>query len=419
VALRVVSRETVRGHALHGHPFAGRGGPAVIRFNDAVGRALSDLEQAGLLRTARVIAGGHGSEVVIDGCRVLDLCSNNYLGLANDPRIAAAAIQSIHDAGLGAAASRQISGTSTVHRAAETRLAAFVGLPAAVLFSTGYAANVGAIPALVGPDALVLSDRLNHASLIDGCRLSRAKVLVYEHLDCDHVERLLRAHRAEHSTALLITESLFSMDGDTAPLAELRALCDRYEVGLYVDEAHALGALGPSGRGLCAQARVTADVLVGTLGKSFGLSGAFVAGPLPVARLIENRSRSFVFSTAAPAALAAAAIAAADIVAAADDRRAALAAHAIHLRAKLTAAGYRVSRGTSAIIPVVIGDPESTMRLSAELLRDGVFVHGIRPPTVGAGSSRLRVTPIATHSRAQLDAALATFAARAESGLRR
>jgi len=310
---------------------------------------------------------------------------------------------------VGASASRQICGTGTLHRAAETRLAAFVGLPSAALFSSGYAANVGAIPALLEPDSLILSDRLNHASLIDGCRLSRARVLVYEHLDCDHVERLLRAHRGEHPTALLVTESLFSMDGDLAPLAALRALCDRYETGLYVDEAHALGVLGPSGRGACAQARIQADVLVGTLGKAFGASGAFVAGAPPLVRLVENRSRSFVFSTASPVALAAAVIAATDAVEAADDRRAQLAAHAIHLRAGLETAGYTVSRGTSAIIPVVIGDPTTTMRLSADLLAAGVFVHGIRPPTVPAGTSRLRITPIATHSRRQLETALASF----------
>ncbi|HMI93225.1 MAG TPA: 8-amino-7-oxononanoate synthase [Polyangiales bacterium] len=381
----------------------------MIRFHDAVHAALSELEHAGLLRAPRVIAGAQGPEVEIEGRRVLNLCSNNYLGLAGDPRLAAAAIHAIQETGIGAGASRQISGTGTLHRAAETRLAAFVGLPGSVLFSTGYAANVGAIPALVDPDALILSDRLNHASLIDGCRLSRARVLVYEHLDCDHIERLLRAHRAEHSTALLVTESLFSMDGDLAPLADLRALCDRYELGLYVDEAHAIGVLGPHGRGACADARVTADVLVGTLGKAFGVSGAFVAGTSPLVRLVENRSRSFVFSTASPAALAAAVIAATDAVEAADDRRAVLAAHAIHLRTRLEAAGYRVSRGTSAIIPVVIGDPVSTMRLSADLLAAGVFVHGIRPPTVAPGTSRLRMTPMATHSRDQLDAALAAF----------
>jgi 8-amino-7-oxononanoate synthase len=381
----------------------------VIRFHDAVQSALSALESAGLLRVPRVIEGPHGPEVEIEGRRVLNLCSNDYLGLAGDPRLAAAAIHAIQETGVGAGASRQISGTGTWHRAAETRLAAFAALPSAALFSTGYAANVGAIPALVDPGALILSDRLNHASLIDGCRLSRARALVYDHLDCDHVERLLRAHRAEHSTALLVTESLFSMDGDLAPLASLRALCDRYEVGLYVDEAHAIGVLGPHGRGACAAAGVTADVLVGTLGKAFGVSGAFVAGAPALVRLVQNRSRSFVFSTASPAALAAAVIAATDAVEAADDRRATLAAHAIHLRAALEAVGYRVSRGTSAIIPVVIGDPASTMRLSADLLAAGVFVHGIRPPTVPPGTSRLRITPMATHTRDQLDVALASF----------
>jgi 8-amino-7-oxononanoate synthase len=381
-----------------------------MRFADAVQDALSRLEEQGLLRAPRVIEAGHGPELILDGRHVLDLCSNNYLGLARDPDIAAAPVAAVHGVGLGAAASRQISGTGAWHRLAETRLATFVEQPAALLFGSGYAANAGAISALVDEHSIVLSDRLNHASLIDGCRLSRARVHVYEHLDCGHVERLLRSHRAEGRSALLITESLFSMDGDVAPLEDLRALCDRYEVGLYVDEAHALGVLGPQGRGLCAAAGIRADVLLGTLGKAFGTSGAFVAGAAASVRLIENRARSFVFSTASPEALAAAAVAAVDRVARADDRRAVLAAHAIRLREGLDALGYRIAPGASSIIPVHVGEPNATMELSAALLDAGVFVHGIRPPTVAPGSSRLRVTPIATHSEAQITATLAAFA---------
>jgi 8-amino-7-oxononanoate synthase len=387
-----------------------------MRFADAVQDALSRLEQQGLLRVPRVIEAGHGPELVIDGRRVLDLCSNNYLGLARDPDIAAAAAAAIHSAGVGAVASRQISGTGSLHRLAETRLAGFVEQPAALLFGSGYAANVGAISALVDEDSIVFSDRLNHASLIDGCRLSRARVHVYEHGDCNHVEQLLRAYRAEGRTALLITESLFSMDGDFAPLAELRALCDRYEVGLYVDEAHALGVHGPRGRGLCAAAEIEPDVLLGTLGKAFGCSGAFVAGQAATIGLVENRARSFVFSTASPELLAAAAVAAVDVVARADDRRAVLAAHAIRLREGLAALGYRVAPGASAIIPVHVGDSNATMQLSNVLLDAGVFVHGIRPPTVAPGSSRLRVTPIATHTEAQIADALAAFATVRRSG---
>ena len=386
-----------------------------MRFADAVQDALSRLEQQGLMRTPRVIEGGHGPELRIDGRPILDLCSNNYLGLAHDPDIAEATIQAIRTAGVGAAASRQISGTGTIHRLAETRLAAFVALPAALLFGNGYGANVGAIPALVDEGCVVFSDRLNHASLIDGCRLSRARTHVYEHLDCEHVERLLRTHRPDGRNALLITESLFSMDGDIAPLAELRALCDRYDVGLYVDEAHALGVLGPHGHGLCSAAGIRADVLVGTLGKAFGTSGAFVAGAGATIRLIENRARSFVFSTASPEPLAAAAIAALEVVSRADERRAVLAAHAIRLREGLAALGYRVPAGASAIIPIHVGDAVSTMRLSAELFAAGVFVHGIRPPTVAPGTSRLRITPIATHSAEQIGTALERFAALAEA----
>jgi 8-amino-7-oxononanoate synthase len=386
-----------------------------MRFAEAVERALAQLEQQALLRTPRVVEGGHGPELRIDNRSVLDLCSNNYLGLAHDHGIAEATVRAIRAGGLGAAASRQISGTGTLHRAAETRLASFMQLPAALLFGSGYAANVGAIPALVDDHSVVFSDRLNHASLIDGCRLSRARVHVYEHLDCEHAERLLRAHRSDGTTALVVTESLFSMDGDIAPLAELRALCDRYDAGLYVDEAHALGVHGPRGRGLCAAAAVKPDLVIGTLGKAFGVSGAFVAGDAGTVRLVENRARSFVFSTASPEALAAAAIAAVDVVASADARRAVLAAHAIRIRDGLEAIGYRVTAGASAIIPVHVGDAEATMRLSSRLFAAGVFVHGIRPPTVPPGSSRLRVTPIATHSDDQISAALDAFAVVARS----
>jgi 8-amino-7-oxononanoate synthase len=296
-----------------------------------------------------------------------------------------------------------------VHKEAENVLAAFCGLPAALLFSTGYAANLGAIQGLMGGDDVVFSDALNHASLIDGMRLSRAKVVVYPHLDMSALAAALAEERASGRKALIVTDAIFSMDGDHAPLGELRALADRHDAGLLVDEAHSLGVFGPSGRGECMANGVVPDVLIGALGKAFGISGAFVAGSTSAVKLVENRARSYVFSTAPTAPIAAATIAATHLVQAADDRRARVLMHAKRLREGLTDAGYEVVEGDTPIVPVIIGEPEPTMRVSAALLERRIFVHGIRPPTVPVGTSRMRIVPIATHSDEQIDHAIEAF----------
>jgi 8-amino-7-oxononanoate synthase len=382
-----------------------------VQFSAHIRRALEHLEEASLLRSPREVDGPQGPELVIAGRRVLSFCSNNYLGFAGDPRITAAAISALDVHGLGAAASRHISGTHTFHREAEACLAHFVRLPSALLFSTGYAANLGTVQALLGPGDAIFSDELNHASLIDGARLSRAQVYVFRHGDPEHLALLLNAHRAAHETALVVTESLFSMDGDRADLQALRSLADQHRCGFMVDEAHALGVFGPQGRGLCAHQGVVPDAMVGTLGKAFGCSGAFVAGTRELVQLIENRARSYIFSTAPPPALAAAAIAAEQLVRAADDRRTQLLSHCQRLRTGLLDLGYRVLAAQGPILPLLIGPPEATMALSAALLERGVFVHGVRPPTVPPGSCRLRVTAMATHSDAQIATALAAFQA--------
>jgi 8-amino-7-oxononanoate synthase len=300
------------------------------------------------------------------------------------------------------------------HREAEAALARFVGAPDAALFSTGYAANVGALQSLAGPGDLLFSDALNHASLIDGCRLSRATVHVYRHADPSHLESLLREHRSGGRRAIILSDSLFSMDGDAAPLAQLSDLAKRFDAGLFVDEAHALGVLGPSGRGLAAAVGVQPDVLVGTLGKSFGVAGAFVAGRDDLVSLVRNRARSFVYSTAPPPLIARAACAAIPLVEDANEPRRRLLNHASRLRAELRALGFDVPDGESQILPVLIGDNDRTMRLSAKLLDRGVFVQGIRPPTVPVGTARLRLTPMATHRPEHIDRALAAFAALAQ-----
>jgi len=379
-------------------------------FQTQVNQALLELEAAGLLRAPLRISGPQGPEVQIGGKGVLCFCSNNYLGLADHPAIAEAAQASARSEGVGAAASRLITGTMDAHRDAEVAFAKFLHTPDAVLFSTGYAANVGTIQALVGPGDAVFSDALNHASLIDGCRLSRAEVHVYSHRNADHLASLLREHRPRARTALIITDSLFSMDGVVAPLRDIAVLARSFDAGLLVDEAHSLGVLGPSGRGLCAEQGVEPDVIVGTLGKSFGVAGAFVATTESVASLIRNRARSFVYSTAPPPMIARAANAALRLVREADDARAALLAHANRLRSELRTLGFGVPDGDSQILPVLIGENDRTMQLSAKLLDRGVFVQGIRPPTVPEGTARLRLTPMATHRPEHIDRALAAFA---------
>ncbi len=345
----------------------------------------------------------------MDGRPVLLFCSNDYLGLSAHPALRQAAHAALDEHGVGAGASRLISGTRTAHRAAEDRLAAFTRQPAALLFSTGYAANVGALSTLLDRDDVAFSDRLNHASLIDGLRLSRADVHVYQHADPEHLERLLRAHRHDGRRAWVVSDSVFSMDGDFAPLRALRALCDRYDAGLFVDEAHALGVVG-EGRGWCHAQGIVPDALVGTLGKAMGMAGAFVAGSDELRALLESRARSYVFSTALPPVVAATLVTATDLVEAAHAERERLRRHATRLHAGLTDAGWTVSAsGAVPILPVIVGDEAPTMALSAALLERGFFVQGIRPPTIPPGTSRLRVVPTAAHTDAHIEALIAAF----------
>jgi 8-amino-7-oxononanoate synthase len=383
-------------------------------FQSQIQEALRALEAAGLRRHPERISGPQGPEISIQGRSVLCLCSNNYLGLADHPAIAAAATAAAQHEGSGSAASRLITGTMEAHTEAEAAFAAFAGFPAAALFSTGYAANLGTIQALVGPGDAVFSDALNHASLIDGCRLSRADIHVYRHRDLAHLESLLQQHRGRARRALVLTDSVFSMDGVVAPVAEIGQLAAYFECGFLVDEAHALGVLGPAGRGVCAAAGVRPDVIVGTLGKSFGVAGAFVAANEDLISFIRNRARSFVYSTAPPPMLVRAALTALSLVREADEARARLLVHAARLRAGLRDLGFEVPDGESQILPVLIGDNERTMRISAKLLDRGVFVQGIRPPTVPEGTARLRLTPMATHRTDQIDQAIEAFASVAQ-----
>jgi 8-amino-7-oxononanoate synthase len=366
---------------------------------------LEELQDQGLYRRLRLIGGPQGPRVTLDGNQVLLLCSNDYLGLANHPRVKGAAAEAAMRWGAGAGASRLISGNMQPHSRLEKRLAAFKGYESALLFGSGYLANTGTIAALAGSGEVVFSDELNHASIIDGCRLSRAETFVYRHGDVDHLSWGLR--KAGERAALIVTDGVFSMDGDVAPLNDLVTLARRHDCRVMVDEAHATGALGRGGRGSVAAAGLSGevDVVMGTLGKALGSYGAYVCADRETTDYLLNTARSFVFSTALPPPVAAAGLAALELLESQPERVGRLTANAVTLRRALIAEGLAVGGSETQIVPVAVGDAKTTMELSARMLERGVFAQGIRPPTVPAGSSRLRFTVMSTHRREELERA--------------
>jgi len=380
------------------------------------GEELARIEAAGLGRRVRSLASASEPEVVLDGRRVLCLASNNYLGLAAHPEVVDAAAEAARRYGAGSGSARLVTGGLALHDELEGRLAAFKGTEAALLFSSGYLANLGTVAALVGPGDAVFSDALNHASIIDGCRLSRACVHVYRHADAGHLEDRLAAWRRTApagARALVVTDSVFSMDGDVAPLPDITAACERHGAVLMVDEAHATGVVGPGGRGAVAAYGVDGrvGVVMGTLSKSLGAAGGFIAGSADLCAWLRNRARPFVFDTALPPPTAAAALAALGVLEREPQRPVRARRLAGRLAAGLRGAGYDVADPPAAVVPVVVGAPDAALALSARLLGAGVLVTAIRPPTVPEGTSRLRATVMATHSDAEIDRAVAAFAA--------
>ncbi|MEN3279011.1 MAG: 8-amino-7-oxononanoate synthase, partial [Solirubrobacteraceae bacterium] len=363
---------------------------------------LQELKELGLYRRMRMISGPQGPRVVLDGKPVLLLCSNNYLGLADHPRVREAAADAAMRWGVGSGASRLVSGTMTVHRRLEERLAEFKRAQTALLFGSGYLANIGVITALAGEGKVVFSDELNHASIIDGCRLARAETFVYSHADVDHLAWGLR--EAEGRGALIVTDSVFSMDGDVAPLAEIVELARRHGARVVVDEAHGTGCVGPGGRGAVAEAGVEdeVDVLIGTLSKALGAYGAFAACDHEMAQLLVNSARPFIFSTAPPPPAVAGALAALELLIEQPQRVDKLQANADALREELARERFEVAGSTTQIVPLVIGDAKQAMRISELAIEHGVFAQAIRPPTVPEGTSRLRLAVMASHSRAEL-----------------
>jgi glycine C-acetyltransferase len=375
-----------------------------------VAELLDELRERGLYRRLRLISGPQGARVLLDGKPVLLLCSNNYLGLADHPRVREAAADAAMRWGAGAGASRLVSGNMTIHRRLEEQLADFEGASSCVLFGSGYLANSGTISALAREGDVVFSDALNHASIVDGCRLARADTFVYDHCDMEHLEWGLR--EANGRGSLIVTDTVFSMDGDVAPLEEIVELARQYDARVMVDEAHATGCVGPGGRGVVAEAGLEAevDLRVGTLGKALGAYGAYVCCDRELAEYLINRARTLIFSTALPPPAAAAAMASLEILREQPERVDKLRRNARALRDALIAEGLDCGESETQIMPLVVGDAGEAMAACERALAAGIFAQAIRPPTVPEGTSRLRLAVMASHTRSELRRAASVLA---------
>ncbi len=377
-------------------------------MNRTIQNELEEIRNRGLLRSTRLISGRQAARVTCSGHDVLLLCSNNYLGLADHPALAAASIAAIRQYGTSSGASRLVSGTMELHERLEAAVASFKKSEAALLFNSGHAANTGIIPALVGRGDVVFSDRLNHASIVDGILLSGARLVRYPHNDHRKLAALMEKHAG--GRCLIVSDGVFSMDGDVAPLAELANLKRKHGALLMVDDAHGCGVLGKSGRGSAELLGVgdDVDIQMGTFGKALGSFGAYAAVSAELRDLLINRARSFIFSTSLPPAVLAASLAAVELVQTpeGDELRRKLSANTRVFRSSLAEAGFTIPDGSTQIVPILIGSAATTMRFSEALLAEGLFAQGIRPPTVPAGTSRLRFTLMATHTVTDLAAAV-------------
>jgi 8-amino-7-oxononanoate synthase len=378
---------------------------------------LSQLEQNHLFRRLMVVEPLSGPRITVNGREMLLLCSNDYLGLAGHPALRKAASEAMERHGFGSGASRLISGTSALHEELERRLSRFKKTEAALLFNSGYAANTGIIPAIAGEGDVILSDSLNHASIIDGCRLSRATVLVYRHKDLGHAEQLLGDHRAARRK-LIVTDGVFSMDGDVAPLPGLVSLAEQYGALLMVDDAHGSGVFGGNGGGVIEHFGLSGRVHIqmGTLGKAFGSFGAYAAGSRDLVDLLVNRSRSFMYSTALPPAICAASMAALDIVENDPALRASLWRNRERFVDGLQACGIETGGSEAPIIPVIIGDAAKTVKAAEKLFEYGIYATAIRPPTVPENAARIRTTVMSSHADADIDFAISIFSRLKQEG---
>ncbi len=376
-----------------------------------ISQEIATLRQQGLYTTIRTIESPQGAWLVVDGRQVLNFCSNNYLGLANHPRLKAAAQRAIEEFGVGPAAVRTIAGTIILHRELERRLAEFKGAEAAISFQSGFNANLAVVPALVGREDVIFSDRLNHASIIDGCRLSRAEIVVYEHCDPDSLAEAARGWQDKYRRGIVITDGVFSMDGDIAPLDRLVEIAEREGLMTMVDDAHGEGVLGRGGRGIVdhfgLHGRV--DVEIGTLSKAFGVVGGYVAGKKVICEWLAQRGRLFLFSSAVTPADTAACIAAVDLLEESTELVDRLWDNTRFFKAEMAALGFDTGQSQTPITPIMLGEAPLAQQFSRQLFEEGVFATAIGYPTVPQGRARIRVMISAAHRHEDLELGLEAF----------
>ncbi len=379
---------------------------------DWIQEEIAGLKEAGLYNRIRTIGSAQGAWLVVDGKRVLNFCSNNYLGLANHPAMVKAAQEAMNTYGVGPGAVRTIAGTMDIHLELERRLAKFKGVEAAITFQSGFAANTATIPALVGKEDVIFTDELNHASIIDGCRLSGAQIIRYAHVDMADLEKQIQAAAGTYRRALIVTDGVFSMDGDYAPLDKICEIANHHDILLMVDDAHGEGVLGHGGRGIVDHFHLhgKVDIEVGTLSKAFGVVGGVVAGNSLIIEWLRLRGRPFLFSSAVPPADVAATIAAIDLLEGSTELVDRLWENAAYFKEKMKDLGFDTGLSTTPITPVMLGEAPLAQQFSRELFEEGVFAMALGFPTVPRGKARIRVMISATHTRADLDAGLAAFA---------
>jgi glycine C-acetyltransferase len=378
---------------------------------DWITQELDDLKQAGLYNRIRTIESPQGAWLLVDGKRVLNFCSNNYLGLANHPAIVTAAKNATDAMGVGPAAVRSIAGTMSLHVELEKRLAAFKGVEAAITFQSGFTANLATIPALVGKEDVIFSDRLNHASIIDGCRLSGAKIIAYEHNDPGSLDGQIKANLGQFRRALIVTDGVFSMDGDIAPLPAIYEVASKYDLLLMVDDAHGEGVLGKGGRGIVDHFGLhgKVDIEVGTLSKAFGVVGGVVAGKAVIIEWLRQRGRPFLFSSAVTVPDAAACLAAIDLLEDSTQLVDKLWSNANYFKAEMKILGFNTGVSETPITPVMLGEAPLAQQFSRELFDAGVFAMALGFPTVPQGKARIRVMISAAHAMDDLNKGLEAF----------